>query len=51
MNKYSITQDSSKVIKIFNNNNNLFDDLDCYNHQSVNKKDFALFYFDLIPHN
>lgn len=44
MNKYSITQDNSQIINVFNNNNNLLDGLDCYNQPSENKEDFALFF-------
>lgn len=46
MNKYSITQDNSQIINVFNNKtkNNLLDGLDCYNQPSENKEDFALFF-------
>jgi hypothetical protein len=51
LNKYCISQDSSQLLNIFNHNNYLFDDLDCYNHQSENEEDFTLFPLDSKPYN
>ena len=51
LNKFSITQDSSQLLNVFNNNNILFDDYDCDDNQSENKEDSALYSFELIPNN
>ena len=51
LNNYSITQTNSQLLNIFNNNNNLSLDFDCYKPQFNNKEDFALFSFDSIPNN